>query len=460
MMDLQEALLPRKPYRRSSLSASLYLSTFLKTLAFAVAILAVWPRQIYELMLAAGSDSASAAFNIGVISALRHLSEFVGSQLLASWLETVGCRTILLISNSAVMMECALMVLSSSPIGQGAVHVVLGLASSPGPIDDHCIVASMKNTEQRNTARGKVMMVLSAALLVGPLVGGTLATMHGSVASLITGNLLGCAAVGAVLLGVPADLSGTWMSKNKVQSHKDISVSGTTCQDKVSPKYAWFCGATVISGMGMAAFGATCVLWMGVGLSWNGMAIGRFLALGMLSRTSAQAFLLPLVAQVAHGREHYAAQACLCITALRFFLLAGSSDGGWAYIVVMATSLGFCSTSLLSDLCARHAPRGRPDFWSAQLAALNTAASAVGAVIGSRLLASAFRGSLSLGAPLLFAASCEFLACACIAQGLKDTTCKKFPEEVCSESVPMPPKSTAKSEVHPALTCQSHENMV
>mmetsp|Transcript_38524 Transcript_38524/g.111278 ORF Transcript_38524/g.111278 Transcript_38524/m.111278 type:complete len:460 (-) Transcript_38524:109-1488(-) len=459
MMDLQEALLPPRPHRRSSLLVSLYLSTFLKTLAFAVAILPVWPIQIYKLMLAAGSDAGSAAFEIGVISALRHLSEFVGSQLLVSWSEIIGCRAILMVSNTAVMMECALVGLSSSPIGQGAAHVLLGLASSPGPVDNQCIMASVKSTEQWQTAQERVLTVLSAALLVGPLVGGNLATMHGSMTACVIRNLLGCAAVATVWLGLPEDLAGTWTSK-KVKKHEDISVSWTACQDKVSPKCAWFFSATIISGMGMAAFGTTCVLWMGVGLSWNGMAIGRFLALGMLSRTSAQAFLLPLVAQVAHGREHYAAQACLCITALRFFLLAGSSDGGWAYIVVMATSLGFCSTSLLSDLCARHAPRGRPDFWSAQLAALNTAASAVGAVIGSRLLASAFRGSLSLGAPLLFAASCEFLACACIAQGLKDTTCKKFPEEVCSESVPMPPKSTAKSEVHPALTCQSHENMV
>mmetsp|Transcript_73751 Transcript_73751/g.171037 ORF Transcript_73751/g.171037 Transcript_73751/m.171037 type:complete len:436 (-) Transcript_73751:81-1388(-) len=392
----------------------LYCLTFLRVLAYAVAALPACVIRVHELTVAAGGDEAWAAMLIGAMSALRHLSEFVATQLLPPWSEKVGRQPVLLVCSASFAAESAMMALCTSAWLVGVAHAAGGLFFSAGALESVCIRDRVCDEESSVAAHRWLFAACGGALVLGPVLSGVLSASFGGVAPFLVAHMLALVSV----LGAAAFLPEYLPKHGGRRRRFSASMSE---QPRISyfaeePSLCWSCCALALSGLGMAVFAAVSVMWMEVVLRWGTQQMGWYLGFGGCLQLVAQAVLLPCLARVTRRSDSTVAQICLVANGLKFVALAGIQESRWMFILLVAAMPGFCGTPALSSLCMHNLPQALQKSWDRNLSALNTVASALGALAGSYMLALGMRGSRSLGMPMLFAAACCFLAGACVVQ--------------------------------------------
>lgn len=412
----------------------LYVLTFLRALAFAVAALPACSLRVHELAVAAGGGTASAALYFGAISAFRHLAEFVGTQLLPAWSEKVGCQPVLLVSSAAFVAESALMSLASSPLLLGAAHVAGGLLFSGGAVESSCIADVIRDEDRCASAHGRLFLAFGTALVLGPALGGTLAARFGGAAPFACAHFLGLVSVAGVVALLPDYAPETRRSMvRRVSFASDAEpLPATVSQEQVErplrsllrskPSLRWAVCAMVLSGLGMAMFAAVSVLWLQAALGWDGEEVGLFLSFGSCLQLVSQVVVLPCLFKITRWREIRVAKICLIANAFKFMALCSVQDSRRVFAILVAAAPGFCGTPVLFSLCTHQVPKADKRRWHFALTALNTVATVLGALAGSHLLVLGLQGSRPLGTPLFFAAACYFLAGACLEQA--STECR------------------------------------
>ena len=125
--------------KKSPALTPLYAVSLLRTTAVAVAMMPAFNLRVAALGKACGYDAAQVADALGLITALRSLSEFTAAPLLASWSDRRGRKRALLASALAFLLEATLLALSKGLVAMGLVHVVGGLLATNGAIEMSCV---------------------------------------------------------------------------------------------------------------------------------------------------------------------------------------------------------------------------------------------------------------------------------------------------------------------------------
>ncbi|CAJ1410995.1 unnamed protein product [Effrenium voratum] len=387
--------------------------TVLRT-GVATAMMPAFNLRIAALGAAAGHDAAAVANAMGLISALRSFSEFTAAPLLASWSDRLGRKKALLASALAFTLETALLAVSPGLMMLGLVHVAGGLLSSGGAIETSCIADATPAGPRRAVALGRFFTVIGAALVLGPALGGYLLGHFGGAAPFACASLLGSLALLGTALLVPEYLPPGRRAKSKAPLLPALEAMQLLAQ---VPPLRWYAAASGLFNLGMAVYGTVNVLWLKEAFGWTGQDVGHFLSALGAAVILSQVVFLPGLLRLAKGREPIVVQGAILLHAIKFLGYAWAPRGCWAYAVLAVSSPTFCAAPILSSLCTRHVPSTQQGLWSGSTSALNTAASVVGALIGSRLLALALQGHLPLGSPLYAGCVFHLLAACCVGCG-------------------------------------------
>ncbi|CAJ1337103.1 unnamed protein product [Effrenium voratum] len=296
----------------------------------------------------------------------------------------------------------------------GLVHVAGGLLSSGGAIETSCIADATPAGPRRAVALGRFFTVIGAALVLGPALGGYLLGHFGGAAPFACASLLGSLALLGTALLVPEYLPPGRRAKSKAPLLPALEAMQLLAQ---VPPLRWYAAASGLFNLGMAVYGTVNVLWLKEAFGWTGQDVGHFLSALGAAVILSQVVFLPGLLRLAKGREPIVVQGAILLHAIKFLGYAWAPKGCWAYAVLAVSSPTFCAAPILSSLCTRHVPSTQQGLWSGSTSALNTAASVVGALIGSRLLALALQGHLPLGSPLYAGCVFHLLAACCVGCG-------------------------------------------
>ncbi len=128
-------------------------------------------------MLAAGDPMAKRTMLLGFLLCLYPLGQFLGSPVMGSLSDRYGRKPVLLISLTITTM-CYAAISTALSIGSFALlavaSLIAGLAEA-NIVTAQSAIADVSTPDQRNRLFGYIYMSVSAAYIVGPLIGGRLA---------------------------------------------------------------------------------------------------------------------------------------------------------------------------------------------------------------------------------------------------------------------------------------------
>jgi len=424
---LYRPLLPQAVISRASKAPQLeplYLAVFLNTLSRILSNTPALCLRFQDMAASRQMELPEIVIWFGVLTAMRSLVELAATPALASWSDRAGRRKALSVCCVACFLECILLASTDSLLLFSLVHILGGALASHNAIEGSCVVdATPGGGWQRGVAFEKLFLVLGAAVIIGPAVGGELSTYSRAApfvaAAFVSG--LGYLHVDLhmpeYLRAVPPSPSNATSSPRGVMSTLAAlhgAARGFRQLLRRDVRLQWYACASALSSMGMSAFLSVRTVWARTEYGWDGHEIGRVVAFYGVTLMLAQFVLLPLLSHAMRGREARLAQLCLLVHAARFTAYSLAPGGSWVYATLILSAAGNCSVPVLQSLCSRCVPEDDQALLSGGASALNTASQVVGALFGSLLFAASLAGALPAGAHLALSALCFVLSALCI----------------------------------------------
>jgi DHA1 family tetracycline resistance protein-like MFS transporter len=354
----------------------------------------------------------------GGLTAMRSLVELAATPALASWSDRVGRRKALSVCCAACFLECTALALTDSLPVFSLVHVLGGALASHNAIEGSCVVdATPCGGWQRGVAFERLFMVLGAAVIIGPAVGGQLSS-YSRAAPFVAAACVSGLGYLHVDLRMPEYLPASFPNPGSPPSSPTSSPTGAARGFwkllRKDVRLQWYACASALSSVGMSAFLSVRTIWARAEYGWDGHQIGRVVSCYGVTLVAAQFVLLPILSQAMRGREARLAQLCLLVHAARFTAYSLAPSGSWVYATLVLSAAGNCSVPVLQSLCSRCVPEDEQALLSGGASALSTASQVVGALLGSRLFAASLTGCVPVGAHLALSAMCFALSALCI----------------------------------------------
>mmetsp|Transcript_33784 Transcript_33784/g.73957 ORF Transcript_33784/g.73957 Transcript_33784/m.73957 type:complete len:436 (+) Transcript_33784:66-1373(+) len=419
-MDVEQQLgTPLLGRRRHQPLGPLYATMFVRTSAYAVAMLPAFTLRVNEYTTAAGYSMADAATVFGTLTAARHVSEFIAAPMHAAWSDRIGRKRVMLFGSAAFVVEAALMAAAPSLHFLSIVHVLGGLMSSGGAVESSCITDATSPGAERSVALGRLLVVMGGSVVIGPAIGGALAEHYGGATPFLCGHILGLISLAFTACCLPEYLP---KDRRALPTRENSGLRGLNVISpflgilRRSTELLWYAGAMVLTGLAMAAFVSVNTLWLRASFGWGPQEIGHFTSMVGLALMASQAIVLPRLLAAAKGHEGLVLQGCLLVSVAKLLSYAMAPQGSYLYLALFATMPAFCSGTLLSSVCTRHVPEAQQGLWAGGISAVSTAANIVGSIIGSHFLAASLHRGNTTGWHLVFGAGCYVLAAFCALQ--------------------------------------------
>mmetsp|Transcript_62472 Transcript_62472/g.168496 ORF Transcript_62472/g.168496 Transcript_62472/m.168496 type:complete len:504 (+) Transcript_62472:107-1618(+) len=424
---LSQAAVPRTSESGAPPLGPLYLAVLLNTVSRVVSSTPALCLRFQDMAAKRQMGLAEIVVWFGGLTALRSLVELAATPALAAWSDRIGRRRALSVCCAVCCLECVTLASTASLSVFSLVHILGGALASHNAIEGSCVVdATPCGGWQRGVAFERLFMVLGAAVIIGPAVGGELSSSYGRAAPFVAAACLSGLGYLHVHLRMPEYLPASLPNspiKSGTSSPRDVmstlaslhgAARGFRQLLRKDVRLQWYACASALSSMGMSAFLSVRTVWARTEYGWDGHEIGRVVAFYGVTLMLAQFVLLPLLSHAMRGREARLAQLCLLVHAARFTAYSLAPGGSWVYATLILSAAGNCSVPVLQSLCSRCVPEDDQALLSGGASALNTASQVVGALFGSLLFAASLAGALPAGAHLALSALCFVLSALCI----------------------------------------------
>jgi MFS family permease len=173
---------PNYKRNRTNLLASflpLYVVIFVGFVGYSLMITVLTPALMsnHGLLLPAGTSLSKRIVLLSFLLCLYPLGQFAGSPVLGSLSDRFGRRPVLLVSLAVTTICYALIVaaLTARSVALLAIASLLAGAAEANIVAAQNAIADVVRPEERNRFFGYIYMTVSAAYIIGPLVGGKLA---------------------------------------------------------------------------------------------------------------------------------------------------------------------------------------------------------------------------------------------------------------------------------------------
>eukprot|EP00929_Paragymnodinium_shiwhaense_P039993 TRINITY_DN20921_c0_g1_i3.p1 TRINITY_DN20921_c0_g1~~TRINITY_DN20921_c0_g1_i3.p1 ORF type:complete len:448 (-),score=101.00 TRINITY_DN20921_c0_g1_i3:418-1761(-) len=398
----------------------LYVVTLLRAIAWCVAKLPALSLRFQDLAATAGVDPAEATAKYGQLVAARSILEFIATPLLAAWSDRVGRKLVLILTTVAFICECSILASTDSMLAFGLVHIMGGLfADSQGALESCCIADATEPGEKRSVCFGRLFATVGAAMVVGPALGGELVAWR-SFAPFAAAAVLGSLALTYQVLCMPEYLPAS--RRNSGPQKKPPSVVslpvGFLNLLRSQKSLVWYVAASALYNLGGTSYSSVQPLWVKEAFGWDGRAIGKYTSVVGLTLMLSQ-LTLPQLLGVFKGNELLVAQCCCLVNVMKMLSYSMAPSGGWVFVFLLISTPGMGAVSIMKSLCTKAAKDSQQGLLSGGMAALSTSVSVLGALIGSKLLATAQEQGHFLGTFMLFSAGSFVLATACLRRAVQ-----------------------------------------
>lgn len=415
---LGEPLLsPNGKARRPSLRP-LWAVTLLQGTAYVVAMLPSFSLRFQELALASGLDAATTAATLGRLQAVRSVVEFGATPTLAFWSDRVGRRPVMLLCSAALSVQLGLFAFSRSLWHMAFVFVAFGLFSdSNGALEATCIADATPAGAARAAAFAWLYTIIGAVMVVGPLIGGYMASLDGRAPFLAGASLCAVGVVYSALV-LPEYSAEKLRGGGQPAARRSSSfVASNLLKD--SPSTAWFIAASVVAAMGMGAFASVQVLWLREVLEFDSRSVGLYMSASGLLLVVSQGAILPRLLKALGGRQASLAKLGLFLTAAKLVLMGLAPSRAWLWAIQLASVASSCAVAPLRSLCTKDVPESHQGALTGLVSGASTAAQVAGSVVGSQVFAASLRGAAPVSSFLYVGAACYCLALACVFRGAR-----------------------------------------
>jgi len=351
-------------------------AVLIDTIGFGI-VIPVLPRLIVEL----GHVGLEQAARIGgYMLVLFAATQFFAGPVLGNLSDRFGRRVVLIASMLAFALDYALMAVAPTLawlfLGR-AIAGIAGAVYSPAM----AVLADVTPQERRGATFGLVGAAFGMGFIVGPAIGGLLATL-GPRAPFVAAALLAAANATAMLVAMPETLDPAnrrafdWRSATIVGAFRPLFAAGNAAPLLA----AWF-----LSQLAHMVYPATWSFWATITLGWEAKAIGLSLAFTGICMAVVQSALTGRA--IARLGEQRTVVIGLVSAAGSFLALAFASNGLVVYALMTAGAFQGFVFPAMNALLSRLVDPSRQGALQGGVSSMSSVASIVGPLLLSQALA-------------------------------------------------------------------------
>lgn len=365
----------------------------------------VLPRLITEL----GHLDLPAATRVGGwMLATFALAQFVAGPIMGNLGDRFGRRPVLIATMAAFAIDYGLQAVAPTLAWLFVGRLIAGVTGAVyGPAG--AVIADVSPPEKRAASYGLLGAAFGVGFVVGPALGGLVATLGARVPFMVAGGLAALNAVAMYLL-LPETLAPAnrrpfrWREANVVSAFRPLFAAGNRAAPLLVAWFLWQLGSVV--------YPSTWSFWATIRFGWGPKEIGWSLAWVGLLMGAVQAGLTGKV--VARVGERRAAVFGLMCSAACMVAYAFTTQVWQVYAFFLVGALGAFGWPALNGLVSRMTDASRQGALQGGIGSLNSVAAVLGPLIATQSLAwgarHAFPGTAFLAAGALIGAAALIIA--------------------------------------------------
>lgn len=346
----------------------------------------------------------------GWMLAVFAVAQFFAGPVLGNLGDRFGRRPVLIATMIAFAADYALMALAPTLAWLFVGRVVAGIAgASYGPAS--AVIADTTPPEERAARFGLLGAAFGVGFIIGPALGGVVATLGPRAPFVLAAVLAGANAL-AMLFFLPETLAPEnrrpfrWQSANVVEAFRPIFAAGHAAPLLL----AWF-----LWQLGSVVYPATWSFWAAIRFGWDAAAIGWSLAwVGLLTVLVQMRLTGPVVRRLGERGAAIAGLLCggACLLAYAF-----ATEGWQVYAFFLVGCLGAFAWPALNGLLSRLVYASRQGALQGGIGSMNSIAAILGPILAAQALASGSALGFD-GAAFLVAGALTLAAAAIIGLGV------------------------------------------
>jgi len=343
------------------------------------------------------TDLEQATRIAGWLLAAFAIAQFIAGPIVGALGDRFGRRPVLIVSMHAFAADYAITAAAPTIAWLFVGRIVAGVTGAVyGPAA--AVIADTTHPDRRAATFGLLGAAFGIGFILGPALGGLVATM-GPRAPFIAAALLAAINAGAMLLFLPETLDEAnrrpfvLREATIIGSFRPLFAAGRAAPLLV----AWF-----LWQVGGVVYPATWSFWAAIRFGWDARAIGWSLAWVGLLTTIVQLFLTdPVVTRLGERRAAIVGLGCAtaCLIAYAF-----TTQGWQVYAFFLVGCLGAFAYPALNGILSRMVDATRQGALQGGIGSMNSVAAIVGPLIAAQALAAGTAHGFD-GAAFLLAAA-------------------------------------------------------
>jgi MFS transporter, DHA1 family, tetracycline resistance protein len=343
------------------------------------------------------TDLEQATRIAGWLLAAFAIAQFIAGPIVGALGDRFGRRPVLIVSMLAFAADYAITAAAPTIAWLFVGRIVAGVTGAVyGPAA--AVIADTTHPDRRAATFGLLGAAFGIGFILGPALGGLVATM-GPRAPFIAAALLAAINAGAMLLFLPETLDEAnrrpfvLREATIIGSFRPLFAAGRAAPLLV----AWF-----LWQVGGVVYPATWSFWAAIRFGWDARAIGWSLAWVGLLTTIVQLFLTdPVVTRLGERRAAIVGLGCAtaCLIAYAF-----TTQGWQVYAFFLVGCLGAFAYPALNGILSRMVDATRQGALQGGIGSMNSVAAIVGPLIAAQALAAGTAHGFD-GAAFLLAAA-------------------------------------------------------